>query len=341
VRLRYGPCIAADAVVERDAAGRVTKLRANVVSNVKGASVIHWVDAATSVPAEVRLYERLFKLARPEEGGVDFLEALDRNSLEIVATARLEASLARAEVGSRWQLERVGYFVVDEDSKLGALVLNRIVTLRETTPLKEAAPPAEKKQNAKAATRPKSKSPAEYRAEARVRDPELAAAYAKAEALGLPADQADLGSGDRATAHLFTQVAASSPELVAKWIINELPRALAGKDLADAGLDPAQFAELIAMLKGHEITAAIGKSVLAQLIATGRRTRELAADAAATPAGDLGSAVEAVLAANPDKAAQYKAGKTGLLGFFVGQVMKSSPSADAAEVNQAIRDRLR
>ena len=342
VRLRYGPCIQAEAVVERDADGNVAKLRAKVVPNVKGASVIHWVDAATSVPAEIRLYERLFKLARPEEGGVDFMEALDKNSLEVVTTARLEASLARAELGSRWQLERVGYFVVDQDTAPGALVLNRIVTLRETAPVKEiAAPAAEKQKNAKAATRPKGKSPAEYRAEARVRDPELAAAYAKAESLGLPADQADLVSGDRATAHLFAHTAAQSAELVAKWIINELPRALAGKDLADAGLDPAQFAELIAMLRDHEITTAVGKTVLAQLVVTGRRTRELAADAAASPAGDLGSTVDAVLAANPDKAAQYKAGKTGLLGFFVGQVMKSSPNADATEVNQAIRERLR
>ncbi len=342
VRLRYGPCITADTVIERDAAGHATRLRATVVPSQKGAAVIHWVDAATSVPAEIRLYERLFKLARPEEGGVDFMEALDKDSLEVVTTARLEASLAHATVGSRWQLERVGYFIVDEDSRDGALVLNRIVTLREV--VKETAPAivAEKKQNAKAATRPKSKSPAEYRAEARVRDAELAAAYAKAEALGVPAEQADLVSGDRATAALFVAAAAatSAPELVAKWIINELPRALGGKPLGDAGLDHAQFVELIGLLRDGKITAAIGKTVLGQMIATGRRASELAADAAATPAADLGSTIEAVLAANPDKAAQYKAGKTGLLGFFVGQVMKSSPTSDAAEVNRAIRDRL-
>ena len=351
VRLRYGPCITADEVVERDADGRATKLRATVHPETLGgknpsdgrkvAGVIHWVDAATSVSAEVRLYERLFKLARPEEGGVDFLEALDPDSLEIVTTARLEASFARAAVGSRWQLERVGYFVVDQDSRVDALVLNRIVTLREAAPVKELAA-AEKKPNAKAATRPKSKSPAEYRAEARVRDPDLAATYAHAIALGVPAEQADLVSGERAVAELFAAGAAATGAagLVAKWIINELPRALGGKELADAGLDPAQFAELVAMLRDQRITPAVGKTVLAQLIATGRRAAELAADAAVTPAADLGSAIEAVLAANPDKAAQYKAGKTGLLGFFVGQVMKSSPNVDATAVNRAIRDRL-
>jgi glutaminyl-tRNA synthetase len=343
VRLRHGPCITANEVIERDAAGNATKLRATVVASQKGAPVIHWVDAATSVPAELRLYERLFTSPRPEEGGVDFMEAFDPNSLEVIATARLEASLARAEIGSRWQLERVGYFVVDEDTKPGAMVLNRIVTLREAA--KEVAPAitVEKKQNAKAATRPKSKSPAEYRAEARVRDPELAAAYAKAEGFGLPSEQADLLTGDRATASLFlaTADATHAPELAAKWIINELPRALAGKDLADSGLDHAQLGELLGLLRDNKITALVGKTVLAQMIATGRRVGELVADAAATPAADLGSAVDAVIAANPEKAAQYRAGKTGLLGFFVGQVMKSSPSSDASEVNRAIRDRLR
>ena len=359
VRLRYGPCITAEAsaVIERGADGAPTKLRATVVEGTLGgknpsdgrkvAGVIHWVDAATSVPAEVRLYERLFKLARPEEGGVDYLEALDRDSLEVIASARLEASLARAEVGSRWQLERVGYFVVDKDSQPGALVLNRIVTLREKEEKKVSAGldaniAAEKKVNAKAATRPKSKSPAEYRAEARARDAELAATHAKAQELGLTAEQADLVSGDRATAELFAHAAAATgaAELAAKWIINELPRALDGKDLADAGLDRGQFAALIELVRDQQLTTSAGKTVLAQMIATGRGARELAADAAATPASDLGAAVDAVLAANPDKAAQYRAGKTGLLGFFVGQVMRSSPNADATEVNRAVRDRL-
>src|SRR5690606_8904634 len=107
VRLRHAYCITAEEVLARDEHGNVTKLRARVADNAKGAGVIHWVDAATSVPAEVRLYDRLFKVPRPEEGGGDFLEHLDPKSLEVIEGARLEASLANAEIGSRWQLERV------------------------------------------------------------------------------------------------------------------------------------------------------------------------------------------------------------------------------------------
>ena len=358
VRLRHAYCIGDAEVVARGADGVPTKLRAKLVDPAaasesrplhsgggKGLGVIHWVDAATSVAAEVRLYDRLFKSPKPEEGGADFLAQLDPASLEIVKGARVEASLAKAAVGSRWQLERVGYFRVDEDSKPGALVLNRITTLREREAApaeKEPAEAKEKKQNAKAQTRPKSKSPAEYRAEARARDPELARVYADAQARGLSAEQADLVAADRASAALFAGAAERTGDaaLVAKWMINELPRALDGKTVADAGLDAARFAELIALLQGGSITAAIGKAVLGQMVATGKRAGELASAHAAAPAVDLGAAVDAVIAANPDKATQYKAGRTGLLGFFVGQIMKASPGADAAAVSQAVKDRL-
>jgi len=352
VRLRYGYCITADEVVERDASGNVTKLRGTLHPETKAGKnpadgrkvwgVIHWVDAATSVPAEVRLYDHLFKTTRPEDGGADFHDQLSDRSLEVVTTARLEASLACAERGSRWQLERLGYFVVDDDSKPGAIVLNRIVTLRTEVAKPAAQPdePKEHKQNKKAATRPKSKSPAEYRTEARARDPELAEAFAKIAAVTDEA-QADLLAGDVVTARLFlgTTAAGGAAELTAKWMINELPRALADKTLADANLDAARFAELIVAIGGGKLMPGAGKSALAEMIATGKSLAELGPTQTIS-AADLGAKVDAIIAANPDKAAQYKAGKTGLLGFFVGQVMKATPNADAAAVNAVLRDRL-
>ncbi|HTL35624.1 MAG TPA: glutamine--tRNA ligase/YqeY domain fusion protein [Kofleriaceae bacterium] len=337
VRLRHGVCITAEEVAARDASGAPTKIRAKVTDQGKGAGVIHWVDAATAISAEVRIYERLFKVPKPEEGGGDWLEHLDKNSLEVVTTAKLEASLVTAAVGSRWQLERVGYFVVDEDSKPGALVLNRIITLRDEKPAVVAAAPTEKKQNVKAATRPKSKSPVEYRTEARARDPELARAYSEAEAMGLPADQADLLSGEPASAKLFLATATKdNAATVAKWMINELPRVD-----PDTTLDAARFKEFIGLVVAGTLGTVAAKSVLAEMVTTGKRAGELAASAGqAISADELGSRVQTVIDANPDKAAQYKAGKTSLLGFFVGQVMKSVKNADPAEVNRVLRERL-
>jgi glutaminyl-tRNA synthetase len=365
VRLRYGYCITAGEVLARDAAGAVTRLRATVHPDTRGgknpsdgrkvSGVIHWVDAATAVPAEVRLYERLFKTARPEEGGGDFLEQLDPHSREVIHGARLEAGLADAAVGSRWQLERVGYFAVDPDARPGALVLNRIVTLRDSYVEAKAEPPAAMTghagstspgsaasgsgTNAKAKTRPKSKSPAEYRTEARARDPELAAAYAEASAL-VGAESADLLTGELATARLFLAAARlARPETSAKWIINELPRALGEAPDGLARLAAAELGALLAVVDDGSLSTSAAKALLTELVRTGKPFAELRGKAAA-PIADLGAAIDAVIAANLDKATQYKAGKTGLLGFFVGQVMKAAPGADAAAVNKLLRDRL-
>jgi len=90
----------------------------------------------------------------------------------------------------------------------------------------------------------------------------LQASYDKFVGLkGIAEDQADLLSGDRATAAVFDETCeiTDSPELAAKWMINELPRALAGKDLADAGLKAPAFAELIELLRDDKLTPAGGK----------------------------------------------------------------------------------
>ncbi|AKF04470.1 glutamine--tRNA ligase/YqeY domain fusion protein [Sandaracinus amylolyticus] len=360
VRLRYGLCITADAVVERDAQGNVTKLRAiahpetvgggNPADGRKVSGVVHWVDAETSVPAEVRLYDRLFKSAKPEEGGADFLEQLDPASLVVVRGARVEKSLASAEVGSRWQLERVGYFAVDSDTKPGALVLNRIVTLRDSyaektkTPERADKKDLEPKENAKAKTRPKTRSPKEYRAEARARDPQLQSAHDAMIAMGLGADAADLLSGDRATADLFvaTTKLGAAPDVTAKWMINELPRALGGKELGEVSLDAPRFAAFLAKLAGNALTGSAAKQALADMIATGKSVDDVVRESAAPAwsAEQIAAEADRLIAANADKAAQVKAGKVGLLGFFVGQMVKAAPGADPKEVNRVLRERL-
>jgi glutaminyl-tRNA synthetase len=97
-------------------------------------ATLHWVSAAHAIPAEVRLYDRLFAVADPENvpEGRTFLDNLNPASLEVVRGCQLEPSLASAEPGTRVQFERLGYFCVDPDSRAGALVFNRTVSLRDT-----------------------------------------------------------------------------------------------------------------------------------------------------------------------------------------------------------------
>jgi glutaminyl-tRNA synthetase len=99
--------------------------------------VITWVAVADAVQAEVRLYERLFKEAHPEGGGVDFLENLNTDSLKVM-TAFVEPSLAsggaiEAKADDKFQFERHGYFVADrKDHALEKAVFNKITGLKDT-----------------------------------------------------------------------------------------------------------------------------------------------------------------------------------------------------------------
>lgn len=93
---------------------------------------IHWVSATHAVPAEVRLYDRLFKEAQPDAGGRNFLEALNPDSKRVVQ-AYLEPGAETFAPEERCQFERHGYFVADRyDSKPGKPVFNRIVGLRDS-----------------------------------------------------------------------------------------------------------------------------------------------------------------------------------------------------------------
>ena len=99
---------------------------------VKGAT-IHWVDAATAVDAEVRLYDNLFSDPEPDAAGKDFLECLNPNSLEVLTGCKVEAGLAEAQPSDRFQFMRQGYFCADSrDSKPEHLVFNRSVSLKDS-----------------------------------------------------------------------------------------------------------------------------------------------------------------------------------------------------------------
>jgi len=94
-------------------------------------ATIHWVSAAHGRRAEVRLYDRLFTGERPGAGDTDFLTEINPNALEVLGDCVVEPSLAGAAPETRFQFERLGYFVVDRDSTPDRLVFNRTVTLRD------------------------------------------------------------------------------------------------------------------------------------------------------------------------------------------------------------------
>jgi glutaminyl-tRNA synthetase len=99
---------------------------------IKGAA-IHWVDAATAVDAEIRLYDNLFSDPEPDAAGKNFLDCLNPNSLEVLQGCKAESALADAAFPTSYQFMRQGYFCVDnKDSAPGHLVFNRAVSLKDS-----------------------------------------------------------------------------------------------------------------------------------------------------------------------------------------------------------------
>jgi glutaminyl-tRNA synthetase len=142
VRLRYAYFVRCTGVVKNER-GEVTEVHCTYDPATRGGDApdgrkvkgtIHWVAAEQSVPAEVRLYDHLFKTPFPEDvpDGQDWRVNLNPHSLEVLTGARLETSLGGAAPGSRFQFERLGYFTVDKDSSADHLVFNRTVTLKDT-----------------------------------------------------------------------------------------------------------------------------------------------------------------------------------------------------------------
>ena len=139
VRLRAAYFITCQDVV-KDAAGRVTELRCTYDPATRGGdapdgrrpkATLHWLSAAHSIPAEVRIYDHLY--TRPDPGASDDLLAdLNPNSETVLGGAFVEPSLADAPSGETVQFERLGYFAADPDSEPGRPVFNRTLTLKDT-----------------------------------------------------------------------------------------------------------------------------------------------------------------------------------------------------------------
>ncbi|MGH7693442.1 MAG: glutamine--tRNA ligase, partial [Gemmatimonadaceae bacterium] len=143
VRLRYGYLITCTDVI-KDSSGNIVELHATYDPATRGGNTpdgrkvqgtIHWVSAARALDCELRLYDRLFSVPDPDAvpEGQEFTSVLNPGSLVTVRQAKIEPSVANDPPGSRYQFERTGYFMSDPvDSKPGALVYNRTVTLRDS-----------------------------------------------------------------------------------------------------------------------------------------------------------------------------------------------------------------
>ncbi len=356
VRLRYGYVIRCDEVV-RNETGEIEELRCTYQEKTEGAAkesakssagtpigTIHWVSAEHAIPCEVRLYDRLFTVPDPDGEEGDFRTYLNPDSLVVAKGALIEPSVADDPADTRYQFERLGYFWRDPvDSREDALVFNRTVTLRDTWSNRQGkktqksqapeqkprrkAPPAE---NAAPALR---KAPAEF-----VRSPELEERRRRfVTELGVAEDEAEIITRDPQVADFFE--AALLPGVPARsaanWVVHELPREAGGTAISELRIDGAGLGGLVAMIEAGRLSSASGRIVLADILKSGESAEAIVARRGLDQVSDpdaLREIAVAVVAENPAKAAEYRGGREGLLGFFMGQAMRRSGGRANPEV---------
>ncbi|ACL64694.1 glutaminyl-tRNA synthetase [Anaeromyxobacter dehalogenans 2CP-1] len=323
----------------------------------RAGGTLHWVHAGLSVPAEVRMYDRLFAVEQPD-AEEDFIATINPDSLTVAKGARVEPALRDAAPGSRYQFLRQGYFFADPvDSVPGAPVWNRTITLKDTwsarareaaaAPRRAREPRREEPAAAPAAPAAPRRSRAEARAELRAANPALAARHAHyLSALRLPADDADLLAADPGTAAYFDAAIAAGarPATAAKWLLNDLAGLAGDRDLAALPLDGAGFGRFAALVDAGRLTPAAAKTLLGELAARGgepeARMQALGLERR-EDAGALEAALEKALAAHAAEAARYRAGEKKLLGVLLGAVMREAGgAADAAQVRAALQKKL-
>ncbi|PNY82034.1 glutamine--tRNA ligase/YqeY domain fusion protein [Deinococcus koreensis] len=366
VRLRGAGIIRADSF-ETDENGVVTGIRATLLGeDARAGGVIHWVSAERALAAEFRLYDRLFRVPNPEgerpgdlepdfdpEGighedetrgmDADFLRYLNPDSLRITR-GYVEPSVARDPQDTRYQFERQGYFWRDPvDSREDALVFGRIITLKDAW---AGAQKAEGRGQRAEGGRPKAegKEPrvggGEQKAETRVQSlsPEQEAEVGRLTGLG--AAEADARTVARDPALLAFLAGAQTDGTFAQvvsWSVNDLAPGLRSGEVR---VSAADLAPLAALLAAGSVTTRVARDVLARAAASGEAPAgiiEREGLGAGLSAEELAAAVQTVLAANPDKVEAFRAGKTALMGFFTGQVMRATGGkAEPGKVAEAL-----
>ncbi len=361
VRLRHAFVIHCDDF-ETDDSGAITQVNCRVYkdslgSNPEGVKVwsaLHWVSESAGLPFTARLYEPLFTEKNPDAADGDLMDHLNPTALR-EHRGLVEPSVADDEPDTRYQFERLGYFwrdPVDGRGPLDAtahtppnLVFNRIVGLKDSwakqrsPAMSEAAARGQGAGERTAAAKSSESSGGGSGGPGVELTPEQRAVAARLVA------EAELAEGDAqvlarrpALLEFFEgTVAAGAPaRAAANWVVNDVAGAASQAGFA---LTPAALASLIELLGSGTITQRVAKELMPELIA-GAQPRALIAERGLERMSEqaIREAVATVVAQHPEEAGAYRAGKLGLKGFFVGQVMRITEGRAEPKLVQRLID---
>ncbi len=360
VRLRHAYVIKCEKVIKDKNTGEIKELRCSYdpasksgadTSGKKVKGTIHWVSKKHAKPAEVRLYDRLFNVEHP---GDNIEKDMNPDSLKVLHTSFVEPAVADFRPGSSFQFERQGYFYLDPISTTKEkLVLNR------TVPLRDSWTKAVKQQDGKAADVKKESEKIPVK---QVQPQKIENSFTQSiesmssieferferykNKLNVSNDNAAIIAKDEFLTNLFEEAIAvyNNGASISNWIVNDILREL--KDSADKKLlfGGKQLADLACIVDKEKISNKIGKDVLDIMLEQGGNPLDIIEKQNLKQLNDpkeIEPIVQQVIKENPGNVEKYKSGKTNLLGFFVGQVIKKTDGkANPKITNQLVQKKL-
>ena len=347
VRLRHGYIIACKEVI-KNLDGKIIEIKAEYypesksgsdTSGIKVNSAIQWVSAKEAKTVELRVYDRLFKNEAPEG-----LEDLNPDSLKIIKNALVEPAVITDKIDERFQFERQGYFYADPiDYTNEKPVFNKIVGLKDSWAKKTKIVEPEVKNTQKVQTQ----KVQDVGSMEPMNEDQKAAFEKYTNTLGLNSEVANILARDEHLSHFYeeAQTLINSPITLANIVVNEVARELKQMELSQVKFTPSQIAELVKMIDDETISSKIAKDVFEEMVKSGINPTQIVKDKGLVQISDpseISPIIDEIIANNPDNVAKFKAGNTKLLGFFVGQVLKSTGGkANPQVVNELVALKLK
>jgi len=343
VRLKHAYIITCKEIIKDDN-GNIIEIKADYhpdsksgsdTSGIKVKSAIQWVDAKTAKTVEVRVYDRLYSSETPEG-----LEDLNPNSLTVIKNALIEPAVITQKPDERFQFERHGYFYADPiDYTNEKPVFNKIVGLKDSW--------GKKKKTIDSSPKPQTKK-VQVDGEVVPMSQEQQTLFDKyTSEFGLNSEIANTLARDEQLSSFYEESLAvlKSPVNLANIITNEVARELKQMQVNELKFNANQIAELVKMVDDEIISNKIAKSVFEDIVKSGENPVQIVEAKGLIQISDpakISPIIDEIIAKNPDNVAKFKAGNTKLLGFFVGQVLKTTGGkANPKVVNSLVAEKLK
>ncbi len=343
VRLRHGYIISCKEVI-KDASGNIIEIKVDYYPNsksgsdtsgIKVKSAIQWVSIKESKPVEVRLYDRLFKDEAPEG-----LENVNPSSLKVIKNAFVEPSVIRDKPDERFQFERQGYFYADPiDYTDEKPVFNKIVGLKDSW--------AKKTKATESVSKPQINKVQVEGSEVTMSEEQSSLFDKYTGELGLNSEVANILARDAYLSKFYEEAlnALNSPVALANIIANDIARVIKETQSTQLKFNAKQIAELVKIVDDGTISSKIAKQVFEKMTKTGYNPTQIVENNGLTQISDptvILPIIDEIIAKNLDNVTKFKAGNTKLLGFFVGQVLKTTGGkANPKVVNELVAQKLK